>query len=536
MQPQNKQQLYKRYTNAKGDWDNWRSIYDEAYAFAIPDRDPWPEIVAQGWRKNIQCYDLTAVISTNNLAAALHANLTPPGQQWFVLEAGSNITDSEAKKELNGYLQHFTDIIFQELYRSNFELVINECYQDLCIGTCGMMIVESDERDALFTCKATPMNLLYPEANAFDQIETIWRDFNDVYIRDITRLWPKAKIPEELTRELRDDVNAKCNLTEGVVYDHDADNYRVVVFSSSCEELILDIRVKSSPWVVARWSKASNEVGGRGPVIFALPTIRSANALTETILRNAELATSPPWLAASDSVFNPYLFQIEPNKVIPVNASSMINGAALRRLDVSSDINTGTLTLQDLRMQIKECLFDEPVRPVDAPPQTATEVMIRQQKFLERIGPAFGRLSVELLPPIINRVIYILQRKGVLPRNLNIDNKNIQIRYQSPLVKAAALQKVQNLQNYTSIMQAIAGGEITIGSLNLEMLPQFIGDQLDVAEELIKSPAQITQMVQQAAQAQQQTAAQQLPNASQQLARPIQTQQALGGSVYDNGT
>jgi len=32
--------LYQRYSKAKGDWDNWRSLYDEAYAFAIPQRDP----------------------------------------------------------------------------------------------------------------------------------------------------------------------------------------------------------------------------------------------------------------------------------------------------------------------------------------------------------------------------------------------------------------------------------------------------------------------------------------------------------------
>jgi hypothetical protein len=128
--------------------------------------------------------------------------------------------------------------------------------------------------------------------------------------------------------------------------------------------------------------------------------------------------------------------------------------------------------------------------------------MIRQQQFMEEIGPAFGRLSVELLPKIINRVIFILQRKGFLPETLRIDNKNITIRYQSPLVRSAAIQKIQNLQNYVSILQPILGPQLTVASLNIEAMPQWLSDKLDVDETLVKSVPQmkaIMEKIQQAA-------------------------------------
>lgn len=518
-------QLYKRYSMAKMNWQNWRSLYDEAYSFAIPDRDPWPEEIAEGTRKNIQVYDITAVNSTERLVSRLHASLMPPGEQWFALEAGEAITDPNEKKVLNTYLQKFTDIIFQTLNDSNFDLVINEMLQDLVIGTGALLILESSGKVPI-KCKSVSVNLFYPEANSYDEIESVWRDFNDVLGRDIERMWPKGKLTASMVSKIENDSLCKFCLIEGVIYYPDRDMYRVIVMENDTKEYILDVWSKSSPWVVARWSKNSNEIGGRGPVIKVLPTIRSLNALTEEIMRNVALSTSPPWMAASDGVFNPYLFQIAPNKVIPISRQSM-GEVPLQRLDVSGDVNMGNLEVNDLRMQIKDGLYDNPVRPVTAPEQTATEVMIRQQQFMEEIGPAFGRLSVELLPKIINRVIYILQRKGYLPETLNVDGKNIGIRYQSPLVKSAEFQKVTNLQNYMATIQPIMGAEMALATLNVEQLPQWLGDKFGVDERLVKSPAELQQLIEQIKKAATPPApGEDEPTANKQLANHTLPQQA----------
>ncbi len=486
--------LYRRYTMAKGDWDNWRSLYDEAYAYAIPQRDPWPQDTVEGRRKNIQVYDITAVNSVRRLVARLQASLTPTGEQWFLLEAGENVKDPAKKKEINGYLQLFTDIIFQVLNDSNFDIAIAELYQDMCIGTGGMMILPSNDKRSPVRFKSVGVDIIYPEADIFDDLNTVWRDFPDILGSEVKRMWPRAELTQAMRLAMEADPMVKFQLVEGVVYYPDNSLYRVVVMDSNNNEFILDQWTPSSPWVVARWSKSTNEVGGRGPVIEALPTIRSLNALVEEIMRNVALSTSPPWIAASDGVFNPYLFQIEPNKVIPVSRQSM-NGLPLQRLDVAGDVNMGNLEVNDMRQMIKDALFDNPVRPVNAPQQTATEIMIRQQQFMEEIGPAFGRISVELLPKIINRVIFIMQAKGYLPKDLKVDNKNIAIRYKSPLVRGTAMQKIQNLQNYVAVAQPIMGQEITMGSINIDQLPQWLSDQLDVDERLIKNPAQIQELI-----------------------------------------
>lgn len=520
--------LMSRYTDAKCNWQNWRSIYDEAYAYAIPERDPWPEGVEEGRRKNIQVFDITAVNSARRLVSHLHSSLTPPGEQWFSLEAGEEIKDANERKLINTYLQLYTDIIFQMLNDSNFDLVINEFYQDLIIGTAGMMILESNDDRSPVRFKSVGVNTIYPEGDVYDNINTVWRDFFEIYGRDITQMWPRAKIPSSITTKMEGNPLAKFDFTEGVVFDPKTKTYRIVVITMDTNEFILDIETKSSPWIVGRWSKCSNEVGGRGPIIDALPTIRSLNALVEEIMRNVALSTSPPWMAASDGVFNPYLFQISPNKIIPISRQSM-NEMPLKRLDVSGDVNMGNLEVNDMRIQIKDALFDNPIQPVNSPVPTATEIMVRQQQFMEEIGPAFGRISVEILPAIIKRTIFIGQRRGYLPAGLTIDNKKIAIKYKSPLVRGMALQKIQNLQNYVQIMQPILGQQFTLGTLNIAQLPQWLSDKLDVDESLVKTPDEIQLLVQKLmAASNPPPPATTQPNPNEPLATQVNTQKALG--------
>ena len=487
------QAILQRYQWAKGQWELWRLIYDEAYSYANPDRNPWPEGQWDGVKKNINVYDITACNSSRRLVSRLHSSLMPSDMQWFELEAGEEVTDPAERKALNAQLQDFGHIIFKTLSDSNFALASYEMLEDLIIGTGAMMALEHPG-DVGVKFKTIPINRVYPEGDAWDEINTVWRDFLNMDGRDINGFWPNASITDTMQVRMMDDECARFDFIEGVIYDPERNDYRHIVMECAGKEYILDIRTPSSPWIVARWSKTSREVGGRGPVIEALPTIRSLNRLVEDILSNVALSSCPPWMASSDGVFNPYLFTIEPNKIIPVSRASM-GDLPLKKLDVSGDIQLGTLEINDLRQSIKDCLYDNPVRPVDAPEQTATEIMIRQQQFLEEIGPAFGRLSSELLPKIINRVIYILQRRGKLPKQLIIDNKTISMRFKSPLLRGQNVQEIKNLQNYVQIMQSVLGPQMTIGTMNLDMLPQWLCDQLDVDETLIKSPLEIQQLV-----------------------------------------
>jgi hypothetical protein len=518
---QSRDELYKRFQTAKGNWFNWRSLYDEAYAFTCPQRNPWPDEQIPGRRKNLFVFDTTAVSASKRLVSRLHGTIMPPNEDWFELTASEQVPLSQ-KDEFNRNLSVINEILYKSIGKSNFDLVANEALQDLIIGTSAMMILEDDSEDSDFRCKSIPLNRIYPEGDAFDEIETVWREVINMRAHDIESFWPKAVLPESMLNSLYHDECVEYDLIEGIIYIREQQCYRHVVICEAVNDYILDEMEESTPWIVARWSKSPQEVGGRGPVIDALPTIRSLNRLVEYILENVALSTCPPWVAASDGVFNPHLFEIAPNSVIPVSRQSM-GGLPLQKLDVSGDINLGTMEVNDLRTQIKEMLFDNPIRPVDGPQQTATEVSIRHQTFLEEIGPAWGRLSNEFLPKIIKRIIFILQKKGKLPKQFKLHSDYITIRYKSPLEQGKAFQDVQNLLQYLQIMNQNFGPQVTLGSLNLPILPSWLANKLDVDPILVKTTAEVAGVLQAAQQQlqgnQQQQQLTQAPNMAQQGAQ-----------------
>ena len=55
---------------------------------------------------------------------------------------------------------------------------------------------------------------------------------------------------------------------------------------------------------------------GRGPVMKALPDIRTANTVVEMVLKNASIAATGIWQAEDDGVLNPATVRLVPGAII----------------------------------------------------------------------------------------------------------------------------------------------------------------------------------------------------------------------------
>lgn len=495
-------QLMTRYKTASGDWDNWKSLYMEAYDYTFPDKNPYYEEYDEtpGQRKNLQVYDNTQCIGARQLVSKLHANLVPPSLQWFELEPSELVTDENQRKAIQSALQELTAIIYNYINGSNFDLAINEAFHDLVIGTMAFQVFPTDDDKHPITFKTCPIDNLAPEQDAFDEINTVWREFCDVAYEDILRLWPDGKLAESMKLIYTQNKQARFNFVEGVIFQTKTKTYRIVVMWEDEPWFVVDKEVISSPWVVGRWSKSPREIGGRGPAIQSLPTARTVNMMARFLIEAAAMNATPPWLGFSDGVFNPNTYIVQPNTIIPVSPDSAAN-MPLRKLDVTGDVQFGELTMNDLRSQINSIMYVDPVRPVQAPSQTATEIMIRQQQFLENIAPAFARIEIEVLPKLIKRVIFILMDKGLLPGELNSPQfrELYRVRFKSPLEQSQQLQDVQKLMQYDAAIKGILGQEGAVLSYNIPQLPTYLGIKFDIDLELILSPDQIQEKMEQAA-------------------------------------
>jgi hypothetical protein len=493
--------LMNRYKTASGDWDNWKSLYMETYDYTFPNKNPYYEEYDEtpGQRKNLQVFDSTLCIGARKLVSKLHANLVPPSLQWFALEPSELITDENQKKQIQAALQQLTAIIYNAINNSNFDLAINEVFHDLIIGTLALQVFATDDDKKPIVFKPCAIDRLAPEQDAFDDVNTVWKFFCDINNEDVLRLWPDGTIPEQMAQLIQQNKQKKFNFVEGVIYQPKTKDYRVVVLWQDYPDFVLDKVTPSSPWIVGRWAKSPREIGGRGPAIEALPTARTLNMMARFLIEAAAMNATPPWLGFSDGVFNPNTYIIQPNTIIPISPDSAAN-MPLRKLDVSGDVQFGELTMNDLRTQINTLMYVDPVRPVQAPEQTATEIMIRQQAFLEEIAPAFSRIEVEVLPKLIQRVMFILLDKGLLPKDLvSPEFKDLyRVRFKSPLEQSQQLQDVQKLMQYNASIQQIVGAEQAIIGYKAEQLPTWLASKFDIDLTLINSPEEIQAKIQQA--------------------------------------
>lgn len=489
----------KRYQSAQTVADLWASILEACYYYAVPYRNRFyrPK-EQQGEFKGTRLYDTTAVEATKTFVSKIHDAMTPPQVQWGYLDIDESFDTEEDidKNQIQESLDDYMRKLFVYIHRSNFDVVINECYFDLAIGTsCLVTNSFTDEQPLLFT--SVPMDKLAIEEAFTGRIESWYRYWEDVKINEIKVRWPNAMLTEEMMMMLIENPDAVCRkLYEGVMYmPHRDKPYMYMVGTEECP--ILCDEFESNPGIVWRFQKVNSEVFGRGPVMDALPSIISLNELARIELAAANLNTFKPYMGFSDAVFNPHTFKLEPFSVIPIAPIGAGSQAPLIPLPGSADPSFSQLTIQDLRNQIKTLLFND-VNPNESiQPQTATELMIVQQSLAQKIGPLFSRLQQEFLWPVIKRCAYILDKRGLLPYP-QLDGVKVNFRYRSPLSLAKGQQDIARFTQYFQLMQGIWGQGPATMYINPGLAPYLIAEQMQVDSRYLNSPEQVQQAAQQA--------------------------------------
>jgi len=499
-----KEEYYtRRYKRARSVADQWISLHEACSHYAVPGRNLfyWTQ-QTQGAQKNSKVYDTTLIAATRKFVSKVLNAITPPQMVWAKLKAGESI-DEEFKEHLNVELQKRTDIIFNFLHKSNFDLANHESLYDAAIGTGNLICNEGPDDDPL-RWSAPSLARVAIEESASGIIESQYRWWDQIRIDEIMALWPNAKLTNEMEMLYKQDPNANVKmLIEGCIeVGKDMGSKGKFVYIVMHEnQLLIEEWCDSSPWITYRWSKNSNEAWGRGPVMEALPSMLSANEIARLELVTANFNAAKPWMGASDGVFNPWTFVLSPNTMIPVAPNS--NGQfPIIPFPDNSPPQFVQLTLLDLRNQINILMYADPLGPVDGPTKTATELALRQRNLAEEIGPPFTRLQKEYLSKIISRVIYILQKKGFL-EPIVINGREIQLQYQSPLVVAQGQQDVANFTQWYQLLQGIYGPEAAITYLNPVEQPYWMANKMGVdmtilndkksMEEMLKEQSELAQ-------------------------------------------
>lgn len=496
--------LLERYERAKNERLNFEPLFEECYEYALPMRQSFFHEVA-GQRRDDKIFDESAVVGTQEFASRLQSGLVPNFARWADFIAGSEIPP-EQQDEVNNQLDEVTDYVFEVIQNSNFGQEIHESFMDLAVGT-GVLLVEEGNAINPVRFNAIPLPSVYLDTGPDDQIDHIYRS-RDVKNASIPIAYPKAVLGEKTLRAVSTQPEAKTKILEVVCKNYDnpnEDRFDFYVVNETDKEIIFYEQFRgtgSNPFVCFRWSKASGEIYGRGPLINALSAIKTTNLTIELVLENAQMAISGIYQMDDDGIINTDTINLVPGTIIP----KAMGSAGLQPIQNAGNFDVANIVLNDMRNNIKRALYNDMLGDPNRTPASATEVAERMADLSRRIGSAFGRLQAEMVQPVLQRVVYILKKQGRIELP-SINGREVKIRSVSPLAQAQANQDISAVSRYLQLVGTSFGPEVLNILINSEDVAVYLAKKFGVPDTLVRDKVereQLLQAAQQYAQAQQQ--------------------------------
>lgn len=403
----NLQNLYKRALDMRGPWiARWES----ARRYTMPTADD----------DMATLYDATAADASDNLAASIYTLLTPPESMWLQLVGES---------ELSQNADYATAVLRANLNDSNFYTTIHQCYMDLVVlGTACLFMAESPiGASSAFTFTAIPITDIAVLPNAVFHTTSM-------SAREVMEKYPAWTPPANMRDTIKRDPEIPIKLVQSLIgteftawLDVGGDIENNIVSTGTFE---------TNPYIIFRWAVSSGELYGRGPVLRALPDIKTANKVVELVLKNATIAVSGIWMADDDGVINLQNINLSPGAIIP----KAVGSSGLTPLTSGADFDVSQLILKDLRERIRHALLADRLGLLSEKEMTATEIMARNADMMRILGATYGRLLHEFIRPLCDRGLQILSRRGLIaPIKLNGD---AELKYIAPIAKMSAMESI----------------------------------------------------------------------------------------------
>lgn len=403
----NLQQMYRRALDMRAPWIN---RWDSAMRYTIPTTDD----------DMATLFDATASDAADNLAASIYSLLTPPESLWVSLvPEGPDSPDAVAA----------TMALRANLNDSNFYTTIHQCYMDLIVlGTACLFMAENPIGAAsAFSFTAIPMRDIAILNGAVFHTATM-------PAREVMEKYPSWTPPADLRDTIKQDPETPLRLVQSLI---GTDFVAWLDVGGDIENNIVATgKFETNPYIIFRWSVASGELYGRGPVLRALPDIKTANKVVELVLKNATIAVSGIWQADDDGVINLSNINLTPGAIIP----KAVGSSGLTPLASGADFDVSQIILKDLRERIRHALLADRLGVLSEKEMTATEILARNADMVRILGATYGRLLHEFIRPLVERGLQILSRRGVIDKiRLHSD---AELKYIAPITKMAIAENM----------------------------------------------------------------------------------------------
>ncbi len=488
--------LIKYYEKLKGDRANWEAHWREVAEYILPNKDGITGQKAPGEKKFGDLYDTTAVHSNELLASALHGMLTNPTTPWFGLSTGIPALDGD--DDVRKWLQESVRAMHNIMNNSNFQTEIHEVYLDIgSLGT-GALLIEEDDTDIL-RFLSIPIPEVYIDENYKGQVSCVARCFKKP-IKDIVDEFGEFAFMEAGMMDLLKKPHMEMEILH-IVGENTAFNPHFIEVGNKkfySEYILKDKKITleskgydTFPMAVPRWTKISGEKYGRSPGMKALPDIKMINQIMKCTIRSAQKTIDPSLQVPDDGVMGP--IRTGPSAINYYRAGSKDR---IEPILTGGRVDIGFQLIENVQTKIRSAFFIDQLQLREGPQMTATEVMQRTEEQLRLLGPILGRQHNELLKPLVDRVLEICLRRGVLPRMPEkILGKKVDVQYSSMIARA---QKTAELESFNRMIQLMApifsiSPEVQ-DNLDTDSAFSYVSNTLSLPFELIRNKVAVKKL------------------------------------------
>lgn len=494
--------LKERRAQAEREWNLFRPLYDEAYDFAIPYRRGLTRGSA-GEKRVDRTFDMTAISAAFRFAGKLQQDLCPPGETWLKLEPGPLVQGRE-RDQLAKDLAIISEQACAMFMTGDWDLAFHEMGLDIAAGTGAMIMDDAPQlwrnRGKIAAFTAIPSEEVLLEPGLFGDVGGVFwkRKFPG---RLIKSKWPKATLSDRLERQIAQKPNEEVVVCQDLVLDYDTGIRHFAAYHEDDETPFFTREYRASPWLTPRYFRVPGETWGRGPIMLAMPAIKTLNKAQELTLKAAAITMLGIYTATEDGVFNPATAVVAPGQFWKVRSNGGALGPSISKLP-EPRIDLSQIVLNELRMSVQSAMMDQSLPPDGAAVRSATEILERVKRLASDHVGAFGRLVHEIVLPAGERALEIAYDAGIISVDVSIDQLLVKTRITSPIAVARYAEQAQKSVEYAMIVRSLMStppGSMEDLVLDKLQLSLDIGRGLGVPERHLldeKRRAQIQEQVQ----------------------------------------
>jgi hypothetical protein len=353
-------------------------------------------------------FDETGVLASIDCASGLLSNLMPAGQLFFALEPDSKLVPMD-------WFDYATQALHEYLNRSNLHLQCLETLRSMPTFGTGCLAVKRGRRTPITYRDYTIGTYTFTEDE--DGIPDSFHYSFQLTAAQTTQRSEELgwRIHPDIFKDAQDPT--KCeNMYAFVQVVEPRHSYNIDLVANTAlpySSTVVDVKHKQIVseggygemiHKVARWSKATDEVWGRGPGTMILPTVRHLQTLRRDLNEASNKHVNPPLEVVESGLAGKV-------KVYPGAVNKVMEQNTIRRLDIAGNYPVALEERAYLQEVVRKAYYLDAFRLfTEQRTQTKTAFeseQLRQEK-LQRLSEPITRILKELMTPVIERTLNMM--------------------------------------------------------------------------------------------------------------------------------